>query len=66
MSIQVSVHGKDCVGCLRENKPIMLSLDGKDNNGDYKFLDAFLTNDEAELLIKELKDIMLENQKEKL
>ncbi len=64
MAIQVSVHGKDCVGCLRENKPIMISLDGKDNNGDYKFLDAFLTNEEVEQLIIELRNTMLENEKE--
>ena len=64
MSIKVSVHGKDCVGCLRESKPIMVSLDGKDSEGVYKFLDAFLTNEEVEELIAELRTIMLENEKE--
>ena len=64
MSIKVSVHGKNCVGCLREGKPIMISLDGKASEGDYKFLDAFLTNEEVEQLIIELRNTMLENEKE--
>ena len=64
MSIKVSVHGKNCVGCLRGGKPIMISLDGKDSEGVYKFLDAFLTNEEVEELIIELRNIMLENEKE--
>ena len=64
MSIKVSVHGKGCIGCLREGKPIMISLDGKDSEGIYKFLDAFLTNEEVEELIAELKNTMLENEKE--
>ena len=64
MSVKVSVHGKGCIGCLREGKPIMVSLDGKDSEGIYKFLDAFLTNEEVEELITELRNIMLENEKE--
>ena len=64
MNIKVSVHGKNCVGCLREGKPIMISLDGKDSEGVFKFLDAFLTNEEVEELITELRNIMLENEKE--
>lgn len=64
MSVKVSVHGKGCVGCLREGKPVMVSLDGKDSEGIYKFLDAFLTNEEVEELIVELKNTMLENKKE--
>ena len=64
MNIKVSVHGKGCVGCLREGKPIMISLDGKASEGDYKFLDAFLTNEEVEQLIIELRNTMLENEKE--
>ena len=64
MNIKVSVHGKGCVGCLREGKPIMISLDGKDSEGIYKFLDAFLTNEEVEQLIIELRNTMLENEKE--
>ena len=64
MSVKVSVHGKGCIGCLREGKPIMVSLDGKDSEGIYKFLDAFLTNEEVEELIAELKNTMLENEKE--
>ena len=64
MSVKVSVHGKGCVGCLREGKPVMVSLDGKDSEGIYKFLDAFLTNEEVEELIAELKNTMLENEKE--
>ena len=42
----------------------MVSLDGKDSEGIYKFLDAFLTNEEVEELIAELKNTMLENEKE--
>ena len=64
MSVKVSVHGKGCIGCLREGKPIMISLDGKESEGIYKFLDAFLTNEEVEELIAELKNTMLENEKE--
>ena len=64
VNIRVSVHGKSCVGCQREGKPIMLSLDGTDATGQYKYLDAFLTNTEAKLLIAELNNIMLENEKE--
>ena len=64
MSVKISVHGKGCIGCLREGKPIMVSLDGKDSEGIYKFLDAFLTNEEVEELIAELKNTMLENEKE--
>ena len=64
MSIKVSVHGKDSIGCLRECKPIMVSLDGKDSDGVFKYLNAFLTNEEVEELIMELRNIMLENEKE--
>lgn len=64
VNIRVSVQGKDSMGCLREGKPIMISLDGKDSEGVYKFLDAFLTNEEVEELIIELRNIMLENEKE--
>ena len=71
MSIKVSVQGKDSMDCsveyimgLRECKPIMLSLDGKDSDGVFKYLNAFLTNEEVEELITELRNIMLENEKE--
>ena len=64
MSIKVSVQGKDSIGCLREGKPIMLSLDGKDSDGVFKYLNAFLTKEEVEELIVELRNIMLENEKE--
>ena len=64
MSIKVSVQGKDSIGCLREGKPIMISLDGKDSDGVFKYLNAFLTNEEVEELITELRNIMLENEKE--
>ena len=64
MSIKVSVQGKGCVGCLREGKPIMLSLDGKDSDGVFKYLNAFLTNEEVGQLIINLRNIMLENEKE--
>ena len=64
VNIKVSVHGKNCVGCLREGKPIMISLDGKDSDGVFKYLNAFLTNEEVEELITELRNIMLENEKE--
>ena len=50
MSIKVSVQGKDSIGCLREGKPILLSLDGKDSDGVFKYLNAFLTNEEVEEL----------------
>ena len=64
MSIKVSVQGKDSIGCLREGKPILLSLDGKDSDGVFKYLNAFLTTEEAKLLIEEINNIMLENEKE--
>ena len=64
MSIRVSVQGKDSIGCLREGKYILLSLDGKDKDGVFKYLNAFLTKEEAKLLIAELNNIMLENEKE--
>lgn len=60
-NIQVSVHGKNCVGCKREDKPIMISLDGKYNN-EYKFLDAFLTTEEAIELIKNIQEVIRENE----
>lgn len=43
---------------------IKVSVQGKDSEGVYKFLDAFLTNEEVEELITELRNIMLENEKE--
>lgn len=61
-NILVSVHGENCVGCVREGKPIMLSLDGNNSKGEYVFLDAFLSNDEAKQLIQDLKDIMIKNK----
>lgn len=64
VNIKVSVQGKDSIGCLREGKPIMLSLDGKDSDGVFKYLNAFLTTEEAKLLIEEINNIMLENEKE--
>ena len=64
MSIKVSVQGKDSIGCLRELKPIMVSLDGKDSDGVFKYLNAFLSTEEVEELITELRNIMLENEKE--
>lgn len=62
-TILVSVHGEDCVGCVRGGgKPIMLSLDGNNSKGEYVFLDAFLSNDGAKQLIQDLKDIMIKNK----
>ena len=63
-AVKVSVHPKTCLGCEREGKPIMLSLDGNNSKGEYVFLDAFLTNDEAKKLIQDLIDTMLINEKE--
>lgn len=53
--VKVNVH-TGCLGCEREGKPIMLSLDGKNSKGDYVFLDAFLTKSEAQELINELQE----------
>lgn len=51
-----------CIGCERNEKPIMISLDGKDENNVYNCLDAFLTYDEAKELIKELQDVITKGE----
>ena len=61
-NISVRVYGKDCIGCERNNKPIMLSLGGKDELGKFTYLDAFLTDEEVKELILELQKVMVENE----
>lgn len=60
--VKVSVSGKNCLGCIRAEKPIMISLDGKVND-NYEFLDAFLTEEDALELIKEIQKTIEENKK---
>lgn len=54
-TVSVSVHTK-CLGTKHKDKPIILSLDGKNSKGTYVFLDAFITKEEAIELIKKLQD----------
>lgn len=63
-TIRVSVHGKSCVGCEREKKPIMISLDGKYSKDDsqHRCLDAFLTTEEALELIEDIHKTIKENE----
>ena len=56
-TVKVNIH-TGCLGCEREEKPIMLSLDGNNSQGTYVFLDAFLTETEAEDLIQELQSVI--------
>lgn len=55
--VKVNVH-TNCLGTEREGKPIMISLDGKNSQNTYVFLDAFLTKDEAISLVKSLQDVI--------
>lgn len=57
--VNVKVH-TGCLGCEREGKPIMLSLDGHNSKGTYVFLDAFLTKNEAQELIDTLTNTLKE------
>lgn len=62
--VTVSIH-TGCIGTEREGKPIMLSLDGM-VEGNYQFLDSFLTIEEAnELILKLSKAIKKTNKGEK-
>jgi hypothetical protein len=47
---QITVHGKDCIGCEKSKKDIMISYTDKD--GD--IIDLFLSQKKAEELYKEL------------
>ena len=49
-NIKVSIQGNTCIGCIREEKDIMISLDGKDEKGNFVFLDAFLILDISSLI----------------
>jgi len=65
-NIKVSIHGNTCVGCIREEKDIMISLDGNDEKGNFVFLDAFLSEAEALNLIQELNLQILNNKTKEL
>lgn len=54
-TVKTSIH-TNCIGTRREGKPIMLSLDGKNSQGTYVYLDAFLTKEEAQELMQELQN----------
>lgn len=43
----ISSYGKQCIGCERHKKDIMVSVCVKDKDSGYDFIDIFLTNSEA-------------------
>ena len=63
MTTNLNIYGKDCVGCLREGKDIMVSISGKNQDDRFVFLDAFLTTEEALELIKDIQKKLKENEK---
>ena len=59
----IRVNSKDCMGCLRHEKDIMITLINKIDTFTYDFTDVFLDNEQAEELIIKLQ-AMLERNKE--
>ena len=62
MTTNLNIYGKDCVGCQREGKDIMVSISGKNQDDRFVFLDTFLTTEEALELIKDIQKKLKENK----
>jgi len=56
----INVYDKDCYGCKRHKKDILIIINQED-----KAFDVFLTNEQAEKLIVDLTEKLMENKKEK-
>jgi hypothetical protein len=56
MPVGFSVHGQTCMGCVRHNRSVLLAL-----YQGTKFKDVFLTTQQAEQLIKELRSTLYWN-----
>ena len=55
----IRVHSKGVIGCVRHKKDIMISLT---KEGDKNFYDFFLTQEQAESLLKELTQRINQNK----
>lgn len=58
----VRAYDKNCTGCLRHQKDVMISFDSTEEGYDIK--DLFLTQDQAEFLLKELSEVVERNNEE--
>jgi hypothetical protein len=56
----INVYNKNCNGCVRHKKDIMMIINKED-----EAFDTFLTNEQAEKLIVDLTEKLMENKKEK-
>lgn len=64
VTVNVAVTGKNCIGCLRHKRELMLTLQDAADDAGCKFNDWFLTREQAESLIADLKRRLSENDKE--
>jgi len=53
----INVYGRECVGCKRHDKYIMIAISDSDED-NYGIHDVFLTKKEAEDLINKIKEAM--------
>ena len=54
-----TVHGKECIGCKKHKKDIMIAY--TDKNSD-EITDLFFTDEQAKSLLKRLKERIEENK----
>lgn len=61
----ITVHDKNCLGCAKHKKDIMISVDQGDGIIEkYEFFDIFLTDKQAKYVMEELAEALKKNEKE--
>lgn len=56
---RISVHGSECIGCIRHKKNIMISYSFK---GSDEIIDLFFTTEKAKFLLKRLGHLIQLNE----
>ena len=59
-----SIHDKECIGCKRHNKHIMISFTFDRDSEDRKDYDVFLSQHQAKWFVAELNKKILQNEEE--
>lgn len=57
---QVSVYGKDCIGCKRHESDVMMGV-CHEETGKTEFMDIFLSNEQARNLAQDILSRVEEN-----
>ena len=55
----ISVHGHGCVGCQRHRRPVMVTIQDESDHVGCKFVDIFLTEEQARTLVSQVGEAVM-------